>query len=303
MIKTGGRWNPDEPPVYFLASNPAVVIVATKVHTHLLVAVNEIQAKKDRELFLKIMESGRNVLLDSGVFSLAQEHAIKHSVSHNEGLSMAPDQIDGFDDLLASYCDIVRQYGDKLWGYIEIDQGGMKNKIKTRGRLEKLGLRPIPVYHPLNDGWDYFDHLAKNYDRICFGNVVQASPPDRKKLLATAWERRRRINPKLWIHMLGLTATETFNAFPVNSCDSSTWLGPTRWPDHTPTSSANKKFGELGRGFVYDKDADPRGDSGWDKATMFCAYEGYMRQLNIRSIVADYERSLGADIKQPRIGR
>ena len=57
---------------------------------------------------------------------------------------------------------------------VEVDQGGRENKIKTRARLEKMGLRPIPVYHPLNDGWDYFDYLAENYDRICMGNVVNA---------------------------------------------------------------------------------------------------------------------------------
>ena len=58
--------------------------------------------------------------------------------------------------------------------------------------LEQMGLRPIPVYHPFNDGWDYFDYLAERYDRICFGNVVQADRETRKRLVATAWERHRK---------------------------------------------------------------------------------------------------------------
>ena len=60
------------------------------------------------------------------------------------------------------------------------------------GQAESLGLKPIPVYHPLLDGWDYFDELAAQYDRICFGNIVQAPAATRIRLLHTLWERHRR---------------------------------------------------------------------------------------------------------------
>jgi hypothetical protein len=52
--------------------------------------------------------------------------------------------------------------------------------------LEQMGLRPIPVYHPFNDGWHYFDYLAERYDLVCFDNVVQADRETRKRLVATA---------------------------------------------------------------------------------------------------------------------
>ena len=98
--------------------------------------------------------------IDSGVFNLSTRHAAKHDLTMDQALALAPTEIDGFDELFAKYVRLVTELGDKVWGYIEIDQGGKANKIKTRARLEELGLRPIPVYHPFNDGWDYFGEIA-----------------------------------------------------------------------------------------------------------------------------------------------
>lgn len=127
---------------------------------------------------------------------------------------------------------LARTWGDRVWGTIELDQGGAANKRKTRARLEDLGLAPIPVYHPLADGWDYFDELAENYDRMCLGNIVQADAGLRLALLWTV-EERRRAYPGLWIHLLGLTPSPWCHAFTVDSADSSTWLSPARWGDYT----------------------------------------------------------------------
>ncbi len=185
-IKTAGRWDPKAWPVYFIASDIDSLERAHLVHDHLLAAVNEIVKPADVVTIEKFIAGGRNVLIDSGIFWLSTQHAKAHGISMDEALALAPDEIDGFAELEAKYLRLIGQFGSKAWGYIEIDQGGRDNKIKTRARLEAMGLRPIPVYHPFNDGWDYFDHLAKRYDRICFGNIVQADNATRKRLLATA---------------------------------------------------------------------------------------------------------------------
>jgi hypothetical protein len=175
---------------------------------------------------LRIPRSG--LFIDSGVFALANGHAVEHEITMDEALSLAPTEIDGFDELYKRYCSIIETLGDLVWGYIEIDQGGRENKRKTRAKLEAQGFRPIPVYHPFNDGWEYFDELASDYDRICFGNIVQADQETRKRLLATAWERKRKY-PHLWIHLLGLSPNERLNAYPIDCCDSSAWLMHVRW--------------------------------------------------------------------------
>src|SRR5579884_1416889 len=168
MIHTGGgTFDPREKNIYFLASNTDRMEWGYPMHDHLLVAVNELEGAESME-FLKRATSDpmKRIFLDSGVFNLAMTFAKKHNVSHDVALSMAPDEIEGFKELFEKYVDLVRTYGKRLWGYIEIDQGGRDNKIKTRAKLEALGLRPIPVYHPFSDGWDYFDYLAERYDRI-----------------------------------------------------------------------------------------------------------------------------------------
>ncbi len=197
------------------------------IYPYLLIAVNEINARTEQHM-QELAGSGARWFIDSGVFNLTNNHMRRHGISMDKALALAPDEIDGFDALLKRYTDIVSRWGDKCWGYIELDQGGRENKIKTRAMLEAQGLRPIPVYHPFNDGWDYFDYLAQNYDRICVGNVVQADRDTRKRLVATMWERKRKY-PDLWIHLLGYTPNEFLNAYPIDSGDSSSWLNVVRW--------------------------------------------------------------------------
>ena len=65
-------------------------------------------------------------------------------------MAIAPEEMPKFDRLLTRYIDVVRELEPGLWGYIELDQGGAEGKQRTRAYLESQGLRPIPVYHPLD---------------------------------------------------------------------------------------------------------------------------------------------------------
>lgn len=300
IIHTGGDWNPSDWPTYFVASNVQTLRHASPATTHMLVAVNELHNKRDMEGLHMLLGMGKRVLIDSGVFWLSTQHAKKHSLSMDQALSLAPDQVDDFDWLFEQYTTLLRDLGDKVWGYIEIDQGGRENKIRTRTRLEGMGFRPIPVYHPFNDGWDYFDYLAERYDRICFGNVVQADTETRKRLVATAWERRRKY-PHLWIHMLGLTASERSAAYPLPSCDSSTWLSPVRWGAHNAIVG-NKRCWSTGLGLLYDQNAAPSDPNGHEKARRMAGYEAEMMVRTMRGMFEESVEVLGLDIaewKQP----
>lgn len=224
---TGGTFDPNEPLTYFLAGQ--LEDVAGSRQDHILVAVNELRSKKARARLDELLDT-RKVFLDSGIFNLAMTHARTHNVSHDDGLSMPPEEIDGFQELWDDYGEIVTRYSDRLWGVVELDQGGVENKPRTRARIEReFGITPVPVYHPLLDGWDYYDTLAKEYDRICFGNIVKAAPPLRKKLAFTAMMRARDY-PYLWTHLLGMTPNSSTLAMPFRgSMDSSSWLANVRW--------------------------------------------------------------------------
>lgn len=263
MISTaGGMYRPDEERhCFFLAAAPHEV--HRRYH---LTAVND--ALTDAEAATSIdepLDRGSRLFLDSGVFNLTNAHASAMGLSMEQALSTPPEQIRGFDDLFNRYVQLARRYGDRLWGYIELDQGGRDNKRRIRGRLHDLGLSPVPVYHPLNDGWDYFDELAESYDRICVGNLVRARPRARVRMLHTIWERRRRY-PHLWVHILGVTPSELVAALPSDSCDSSSWCSGLRWSDKSLASSylaRGKAVGHLSAGFLYNRDIGRFEVGGW----------------------------------------
>lgn len=233
--QTGGTWNPDERLAYVFAAG--MDRLAGKVDFG-LVAVNELESTAQIEATVRFMETAK-LLLDSGIFNLTNNHKRAHNISMDEALSLHPDDIDGFDELFDRYVEIVRMWGDKVWGYIELDQGGRERKKETRARLESMGLRPIPVYHPLNDGRDYLFELMEEYDRICFGNIVQANPPLRVRLMHLMHEAKAQF-PDVWVHLLGYTPSELALAFPSDSCDSSAWATPSRWPKAHRVSSMMK---------------------------------------------------------------
>jgi len=291
--RTGGRWDPKEDACYFLANNMETLQWAVGRAKHQLIAINGISGETALGTLQGWIADGHRLLIDSGVFNLANDHAKRNKVALEVALGLAPDEIDGFEELFAAYCRIVTGLKDDCWGYIEIDQGGRDNKIKTRAKLEAMGLSPIPVYHPLNDGWDYFDELAENYDRICFGNMVQAEPEARKRMLATAWERRRKY-PELWIHLLGYTPNALLNAFPANSCDSSTWLAGSRWPDAFTVRAALQPVSRLDGKFAYDFELRREDPGGRGHSLQMGAYEAFFLTLTWRALLDEYRR-LGGD--------
>lgn len=276
MRKTGGNFDPGARGIIFLASTPSTIEISSRAHPDKLVAVNELEGST-----LPIVEgwlsAGHRVFLDSGIFNLTNEHMRAHpGMTMDVALALAPDQIDGFDSLWGRYVDIMGKYGAKSWGYIELDQGGRENKIKTRTKLEALGLSPIPVYHPLNDGWDYFDYLAKRYDRICVGNLVQAKPAVRKRIMATIAERKRKY-PGLWCHALGVSPSVSLLTYPgFDSADASTWLHPVRWGAWHPKADM-KRCGTMDNSFLYnvgEKVADPSLFNGnWSHSILAIGHE------------------------------
>lgn len=264
----GGTFDKDEQPVYFVASGTDQGMQTVGCVKHFLLAVNEVESAKALSDLDEILDSGTKIFLDSGIFNLTNTHMRAHGITMDQALALAPDEIDGFDRLWDHYCTVVTRFADRVWGFIELDQGGAENKRKTRARIEKeTGLVPIPVYHPLNDGWDYFDELASQYDRVCCGNVVQANSPTRKRLISTMYERQRKDHPKTWIHFLGYTPNQWVHSAPFyGSCDSSSWLKNIRWAAQHKSHTACKTIGVFKYGMRYKYGSDASDPNGYPKA-------------------------------------
>jgi len=283
--QTGGaRFDSANKHLYFLASNIVTLSIGPAGrHPYLLVALNEIYTPADEQTLLDwVQQYDTKLLLDSGVFNLAVSHAQKTGISLNQAFGAQPESVEGFDALFEKYVSTVKRMETHLWGYIEIDFGGADGKRETRARLESLGLSPIPVYHPLNDPPEYFDELASRYDRLCVGNLAKASSSTRKGLMATLFERARAY-PHLWIHLLGLTPNEWFNAYPFASCDSSGWMCGLRWTDSDRDRAMLKTCGSMGRDFAYVRGSPTNGPKGHSKANALAAYRAAMNLRNWRA--------------------
>jgi hypothetical protein len=273
--RTGGAtFDRTEEVTYFLAADPKSLNEASAHYGHLLIAVDQLRSDKDLAIVEGWCERGVKVLIDSGVFALANKHATTHDIPLSEALKLHPSRLDGFDWLWKRYLEVVERVGERSWGYVELDIGGPVVKAELRTELESRGLRPIPVYHPLSDGWDHFDVLAKQYDRMCWGNVVHADAGERLRWFSTAWERRRQY-PYLWLHLLGVTPAPVVNAFPPSSCDSSSWLNAVRWPGFEERA-ALLTIGDLGGNF---KPAPTLVEGSRRKGVMCAAtmYDGLLR--------------------------
>lgn len=260
MKATGGSWDPADKQLIFAA---ATLDDAHRATTHKTVLFPVDKVSNQAALVSELMDQGRVVLFDSGIFSLAMSHAREHGLTLPQALALPPSAIDGYEKLMATYLEMVEVFGSRCWGYIEMDLGGAENKRRTRASLEAKGLRPIPVYHPLNDGWDYFDELASQYDRLCVGNIVLADKATRARILRTIVERKRAY-PGLWVHGLGLGPVALAMALPFESMDASGWLGPCRWPIWR-VDSAMTPCSEMSRRYFYRLDADgddPEGYTG-----------------------------------------
>jgi hypothetical protein len=213
----------------------------------------------------------------------------------DEALALPPADIDGFDWLWDGFLKVHGWLGARAWGYIELDQGGAVNKRITRQRLHDEGVNPMPVYHPLNDGWDYFDELASQYDRICMGNVVQASPQLRVRLFHTLAERHRTY-PDLWVHCLGMTPNQWANALPFDSCDSSTWLSMVRWGSGGDLAMG-KRFNTLTLDqFRYRIGADAFDLDGWHRSRLFVVASAQFQNRGLRHWTDRVHEALDFDL-------
>lgn len=270
----GGKFNPEDRGKYFIACVKNFIDLVADYGGDLLVAVNEIASETDKAVVVAAAKRA-TLFLDSGVYNLASTFARNKGISHDEGLKTPLSQIDGFPALFDKYVALAKELEPDLWGYIELDIGGTEQKRVTRAKLEGLGLRPIPVYHALNDPLDYFDELAGTYDRICVGSLVAATSDERRTILQSVWQRRQKYPGLRWVHLLGVSPSPTIYAYPPESLDSSSWNSAVRYGSFN-VQCMGDTIGQLPEGYhpIGTKQTDEQ--SGYLKAVRLCAYNSIL---------------------------
>lgn len=237
--------------LYFIAETSGWTLEKANIEIYLdnyLRAINAVSGENDVQRIKDHIDLGKNVLIDSGIFDLAKKFSIEKDISLTEAFKINPEEFEGFEKLFDKYVQIIRPLKDRLWGYIELDIGGEKNKTRIRKKLNDLGLDPIPVYHFLSDSEEYFDYLGENYNRICVGNLAQSDHKTRINALCKI-EKRRKKYTDLFIHYLGLSLSPYCFMFQIDSCDSSEFSAPVRWNTIKIRSLLNS-FSELSKEYI-----------------------------------------------------
>lgn len=147
------------------------------------------------------------LFLDSGAFS-----------AHTQGIKIDIDEYAAFIKKNKKYID----------HYANLDViGDAEASLKNQKYLEKLGLKPIPVFH-YGEDISYLKYYIKNYAYLGIGGTVSVSRIDRRKWLDMLFSQylcdQKTGLPKVKIHGFGLSSFSLMLRYPWYSVDSTTWV-------------------------------------------------------------------------------
>lgn len=158
------------------------------------------------------------IMMDSGVFSYRTHR--QRLINTGADLGQLPDP-DGYLRLYAEWC---REF-KKLWAfYVTVDFGTVcADNWKIHGKLEKMGIRPVPVYH----GDDSMDYIRRYYDKgyayQCLGSsrALRTSVKQLRRYYDVAFNLAAKLG--VLFHGLAMTKPWSMIAYPWYSIDSSSW--------------------------------------------------------------------------------
>jgi len=120
-------------------------------------------------------------------------------------------------------------------GFFNLDiLGDGIESMENQFKLEKLGVRPIPIWH-LGEGEEYLEYYCRNYDYIGVGGLIAGSTSkgSLKKLVTLLNQKYK--GPKYHFLGIGITGASVFMEARPYSVDFSTWSNPARFGSHIVT--------------------------------------------------------------------
>lgn len=143
-------------------------------------------------------------MLDSGAFS-----------AHNSGKNIDID----------AYADYIKRNQDRITHYFNLDVIGNPGASQANQKyLERLGLKPIPVFHYGSDD-EWLEQLVdEGYDYIGLGGLAKMN--SQKKIIAFITHCNKIINGRAKVHLLGVAAPQVLEWCDYYSCDSTSYLNP-----------------------------------------------------------------------------
>lgn len=128
---------------------------------------------------------------------------------------------------LKEYAAWLKRWSHIITTYVNLDV--IRNATATERNqraLERMGLRPIPVFHTGSD-MKVLDRLAKRYPYIALGGMVGANGKACLRWAAECMRRTRQHGTAF--HGFGQTRKDVIELLPWYSVDSSSWGGGHRY--------------------------------------------------------------------------
>lgn len=174
------------------------------------------------------LEKGVRIMMDSGAFSF---HGFLKNmtgkVSKKKKRQWDPESIKKLrEDTIEMYVEYCRE-NSKDWDfYCNFDyRPHAPTVLKMQGRLEKLGMRPAPIFHG-DMGLDYLvDYCKDGHKLICVGTTaMQGRGTWRKKKYF--YDRVFNITERygVKVHGLAVTALSLMFQYPWACVDSASWV-------------------------------------------------------------------------------
>lgn len=126
---------------------------------------------------------------------------------------------------LDSYCDFVKDYGDKIDHYVAFDViGDPAGTARNLDIMLDRGLRPVPI-HVLGDGQDRMDELFEISDYVALGGMLRGRDYRLPRTHTYSYVKQK----MQWaagraVHWFGFTRQELVPTYCPHSVDSSTWV-------------------------------------------------------------------------------
>jgi len=128
--------------------------------------------------------------------------------------------------LVKNYGKFIIKNKKYIHSFANLDLTETKGTIKNQEYLEKIGLKPIPVFH--FDEWKakkfkLFSDYITRHDKIAIGGIagVPAKFKDLEKFLNFVF---RHTKDKIKVHGFGITGSKILKTYPFYSADSTSWL-------------------------------------------------------------------------------
>lgn len=167
--------------------------------------------------YTQCVKHGVGIMMDSGVFSYRTHKS--YLMRTKKGLGTLPE----LDDYIRLYVEFCKANHKKWDFYVTVDLTKVASKnIIIHKRLEKMGIRPMPVFH----GDDTIEYLRRyhdmGYDYICVGSVtMKATVTKARRYFDSIFNMGAKLG--LTFHGLAQTAPWVMLDYSWRSVDSSSW--------------------------------------------------------------------------------